>query len=370
MSKAVISESKIISAMVNDGAVSRGHLCDMLNLSKATVTLIVNKLLKQGIIIEGQPIQEDRVGRKTTELSIRKDLGYFIGSDMEGLAVRACLVDSAGNIVSSGKRAIGPDWSNSNIIECWLDLIKSVVSNSNIDTKKIVGLGAGLPGIVERDRLSTRTYLPPGQWIDFDISNFQNELGVKVTAANNVACVSEYERKKGAACGVEDFISILIRYGIGAAIYSNGTASVGQKFTTGELGHMRVDMRGPVCICGQKGCLDVFASGRTWSAIEQSSQSSLTRNLKKRAKYLSVGLANMLKLFHPHLIIINGIYNDYENIVKPVIIESLSEELSGLKLPIPEVAFGDPVELKTSFGAAMQASEAFLENHLTEMLSK
>src|SRR5690606_10460575 len=111
-------------------------------------------------------------------------------------------------------------------------------------------------------------YLPPGQWVDFDVSNFKQQLNFDLTVSNNVVCVSEYERKIGVAAGIHDFISVLVRYGIGASIYSNGSLAVGQELSTGELGHMRIDMRGPECTCGQKGCLDVFASGRTWTNIE------------------------------------------------------------------------------------------------------
>ena len=76
---------------------------------------------------------------------------------------------------------------------------------------------------MNRENLSTRTYLPPGQWVDFNISRFKPKFGLEIVAANNVVCVSEYERKKGKAVGSDYFISLLLRYGIGACIYSNGS---------------------------------------------------------------------------------------------------------------------------------------------------
>jgi len=78
----------------------------------------------------------------------------------------------------------------------------------------------------------------------------------------------------------------------------------------------------------------------------------------------------MLNLFHPPLIIINGIYNEYEQIVKPVIIDTLAGELAGLKTPVPQVVFGNPVELKASVGAAMLAAEVFLEKYLNSKIVK
>ncbi|MBN2132440.1 MAG: ROK family protein, partial [Sedimentisphaerales bacterium] len=174
--------------------------------------------------------------------------------------------------------------------------------------------------------------------------------------------------RRGAAVGATDFISILLRYGIGACLYVNGAAMVEQKLGTGELGHMRLNLDGPACICGQKGCLDVYASGRTWPGHDGMSQDDLIRTLESRARYISIALANLLKLVHPPLIIINGMYNDYEPIVRPVLAEILEEELKWLKLPVPRIVFGEPVELKTSIGAAMRAADAFLENHLSRQV--
>lgn len=366
MGRTAISESEILNAMVVGGAVSRGDLCQMLGLSKAAVTQVVNRLLERKLVIEGQLLEENRVGRKKIQLSVQPDMAYFLGADLEGLAIRACVLDCTYKIIASGKRAISPGWSKAKIMRQWRDLVEDVLKNSQVSRGKIAGFGVGLPGTVAREQLSTRAYLPPGQWVDFGISNFKQQLGFNLTVSNNVVCVSEYERKNGAAVNVPDFISVLARYGIGASIYSNGSLTVGQELTTGELGHMRIDLRGPECICGQKGCLDVFASGRTWIHREQLSEKMLTRQLKHRAGYIGIGLANMLKLFHPPLIIINGIYNDYEQIVKPIIVETLDAELRSLKVPVPQVIFGAPVELKTSMGAAMRAAKIFFQKDIDE----
>ena len=64
---------------------------------------------------------------------------------------------------------------------------------------------------------------------------------------------------------------------------------------------------------------------------------------------------------------INGIYNKYEDIVKPALLETLEEELAGLKLSVPRIAFGEPMELKTSIGAAMRAAEVFLLEYLVNL---
>ena len=364
MTRVAVSGARILKAMIVDGAATRADLCKQLGMSKAAVTILVGKLLDRKLIFEGKVLNEGRVGRKTTALSVQPDLAYFLGTDLESLAIRACILDAAGNRVYGAKRAIEPHASKSVIFRQWTELIDDTIRNSTVPISRIVGIGAGLPGVVDREKLSTRAYLPPGQWVDFDISRLHSKFGLDITVANNVVCVSEYERKKGKAGGLSDFISLLLRYGIGACIYSNGILTIGQGLGTGELGHMRIDLKGPRCICGQRGCLDVYASGRTLTDQLPRGKKIDLRQIVKRARYIGIGIANMLKLFHPPSIIINGIYNDYEEAVKPVIERTLSEELAGLRLPIPKVLFGEPVELKTSEGAAMKAADEFVEKFL------
>ena len=359
-----ISDAAIIKCIVAKGAESRRDLCNYLGLSKGAVTQIVNRLIQKGFIVEGERFNDSKLGRKTIRLKIRPDIAYFLGTDIEGLAVRACLLDCEKNVIASGKRSVGPKWSKNRISHQWLSLIDDVITKSNVHKNEIVCMGVGLPGVVAKDGFETRAYLPPGQWIDFNTSEVLEKVGLPIAATNNVVCVSEYERRFGIAKNCDDFISLLIRYGIGASIYSGGSAAKGQVKLTGEFGHMRIDLKGPKCICGQRGCLDVFASGRSWTAGNLKSHAVLSRQLKTRGRYIGIGLANLLKIFQPPLVIVNGIYNEYENLIKPVIIATLSDELGRLNLSVPKVVFGEPIELKTSIGAAMQAVDVFLEQFL------
>lgn len=367
MARKSSSDMRVIAEMVVSGARSRGELGKSLGLSKGAVTQIVNRLLKAGLVAEGLRFNKSSRGRKTTTLTVRPDLAYFLGADLEGLAIRVCLLDCEKNVIASGKRAVGPQWSTTKIIKQWVSLIENVVSNSGISRKKIAGIGVGLPGVVSRDDFRTQAYLPPGRWVDLNIGNALSSLGFPITAANNVICVSEFERRMGMAKEADSFISMMVRYGIGASFFSNGVFAVGHEITTGELGHMRIDIKGPACICGNRGCLDVFASGRTWPSKKLTTDKLLRRELLKRSRYLGIGLANVVKLFSSPLVMINGIYNKYEDIVKPALLETLEEELAGLKLHVPRIVFGEPMELKTSIGAAMRAAEVFLLEYLVNL---
>jgi len=364
MTRARISGARLVTMMLKTGASSRAELSARLGLSKASIGRLVERLIAAGLIEEGPRVSNCRRGRKTTSLRVRPDLAYALGTDLEGMALRACLIDCSNRLVASAKRTVKPNWSIEKIVKEWVSLIEWTVRKSGIPAGKISGLGVGLPGTGSRGNLQIRAYLPPGRWVDFDVGSSLARFRLPIAAWNNVVCVSEYERRLGAAKGAGSFISILARYGIGAAVYSDGAFLIGEGTFTGEIGHMRLDARGPLCICGKRGCLDAFASGRTWPAERERTGPKWRRQLARGSRYLAVGLANLLKLFHPPLVIFNGLYNEYEKSVRPILKRVLHEELTILGLPVPEILFGESVEFKSSIGAALRARDEFLEGHL------
>ena len=365
MARTGVSEARVIVEIVLSGADSRAALCQRLGLSKGAVTQLVNRLLKAGLLAQGDRLNTSPLGRKTTLLTVPSDLAYFIGTDLEGLALRACIIDCHKNVIATGKCALGPSWSRPRIVKQWTSLVAGTVADAHVDPERIAGLGIGLPGIVSQELLCTRTFLPPGgRAANFDAGKALGKLGYQMTAANNVVCVSEYERKLGAAVGAEHFVSVLARYDIGAAIYADGSLVIGQHLATGELGHMRLESTGPRCICGRPGCLDVFASGRTWNPEKLNTTAKLKAELRRRGHYLGIALANLLKLHYVPLVLINGIYNHYETLIKPPLLETLDQELAGMNLPVPKTIFGQVVGLKTSIGAALRGAEVFFEQHL------
>lgn len=358
------SVTRVIRTLIAGGASSRREVEAALGRSKASISRTVDRLLEQGYLIRGPKLNAESRGRKTTSLQVRPDLVYLIGTDLEGRAVRACLLDGSRHVVTTAKAALGARWSVERILECWGSLIERMIAESGIPRGKIAGAGAGLPGVVMREGLRTRAYLPPGKWVDLDVGTALSRLGLPITAANNVVCVSDYEQRLGAARGVKSFLSVVARYGLGAAMCGNGFLLMGEETLTCEFGHMRIDLTGPVCICGRRGCLDVFASGRTMPDVARRRSPAWKPELAKRSRMMGIGIANLLKLFHPQMVILNGVYNDYESQVAPVLTKTLGEELEGLGLTVPKVVFGENVEFKVSIGAALRAGGAFLEKHL------
>ncbi|MBN1557903.1 MAG: ROK family transcriptional regulator [Lentisphaerae bacterium] len=360
------AEAEVLAEMVRFPARSRGDLCRRLGRSKASVSRLVDRLLRAGYVEEGaKQAEPGRRGRRTTLLRVRPDVGYLVGADLEGLAARACVLDGTRRIVAAGRRTIRDSWSMARTVGVWTELIEDVIRRSRVPRGKLAGLGVGVPGVLLADGLRIRSHLPPGRRVEFDLEPQLSRFGLPLAAANNVLCVAEYERRVGWAAGAPSFLSVLVRYGIGAAIYSRGHFLLGDGVFTGELGHMRIDARGPVCVCGQRGCLDAYCSGRTWPAPEARSGAAWRRGLRQRGRYLGIAVANLLKLCHLPRVVINGIYNEYAGMIRPVVLQEIETELKALGLDVPEVGFGEPVECKAGIGAALRAADAHFADYVT-----
>jgi len=358
------SEARLISALVSAQSDTRRGLEGPLGLGKAAISVMTDRLIRQGYISEGAKLSRSVRGRKSVALAVRPDLGYLIGTDLEGLAIRACLLNSARELVAKAKCEVSSSWTPAKLLKQWEALLDDLVRQSGVRLDRIAGIGAGLPGMLAPGQLTTRAYLPPGQWVNLDATRALSRLGLPVTVANNVLCAADYERRLGVAAGESSFLVVLVRYGVGAALYGNGQFLVGDDSFTCEMGHMRIDRDGPRCVCGRRGCLDAVASGRTLPPVERRRGVAWERELARRMQALGVGMANILKIFHPPLVLLDGVYNEYEEVVLPMLRQTLKQELDGLGLSVPRLVIGEKVEFKAGIGAALRAADLFMEPYL------
>jgi predicted NBD/HSP70 family sugar kinase len=329
----------------------------------------VDRLLAQGRVAEVAKSAEARRGPKATLLQVNSDLAFTVGTDLEGTAIRACVVDCADRVLAAARRGFDARWGVVALTRAWRGVIAQAVQDAGLTSGRIAGVGVGFPGIGRRTASAptayeVSTYLPPGRRMDLMVSAASLGLAWPFVPANNVVWVSEYERKLGVAQGEGDLLSVLVRFGVGAAVVCNGTLLAGSGTMAGELGHLRIDPAGPRCLCGRNGCLDAFVSGRTWPAPAARQGAAWLANVQARSRHLGVALGGLLKVVHSPVVVLNGIYNDYEAAVAPALRAVLGEELEGLGLPVPKVVFGRPDEWKVSVGAALGAREAFLESFL------
>jgi len=362
-----LTAAKTLATIIAGPADSRRALEEQLGVSKASVCRVVDQLLERGLVVEGATLPGLGRGRFTTSLHARPDLGYVIGTDLEGLAIRVCVLDCARNILASRRCAIEANWSIQRILRSWRSLITETLEAARIDHNHVIALGVALPGMAATGDTELRTYLPPGRLVRFDVREELSQFDLPIVVSDNTLCVSDFERRLGEARETPSFLSILVRYGMGMTVSSRGRFIVGEELACGEFGHMRIQIDGPLCVCGLRGCLDAFCSGRTWSEANERLGEAWQVSIAERAQILGIGIGNLLKLVHSPLVILNGVYNDYQEIVREPLCTAIAAELAPLGLSAPHLAFGAPMEEKACIGAALRAVDQQMVDYLERL---
>lgn len=360
--------AQVLTRLVTETSCCRRELAEMLGVSKASVSRTVMPLIEDGTVRESDPVgrAEGGPGRRRVPLTVRPDYVYLLGTDLEGGALRACVLNACREVVAGEICSIGPDWSTNRLLAEWRSLLERVLVRAEVPPGRLAAVGAGLPGVVAQSGLATRTFLPSGQWSELDAAEPLRALGVPVAVANNVLCVSEYEQRLGLAREERSFLSVLVRYGIGAALYADGRQFTGETRFAGEIGHMRIFEDGAVCTCGMTGCLDVLASGRTLPDLAALAPLERLDLLRGRAQALGQGIANLLKVFQPRAVLLNGVYNPFAETFSPLLAAAIDREFGSLPLARPNLLFGERAEFKASIGAALRAGAEFLPDYFAE----
>ena len=260
-----------------------------------------------------------------------------IGIDVGGTNVKIALVDSKGKIIYSNsiptRAEMGYEYTINNMKEAITELIKETKS----DPKNIESIGFGFPGQIDYQKGIVRLAPNIPGWVDVPIAEImEKEFGIPTRVDNDVRCAALGELNYGAGQGCDNLICITVGTGIGSGLVINGKLVRGASNAAGEIGHIKLDMNGgPLCGCGDRGCLEAFASGPSIVALAEEyikgGKSTKYRELAnpditpyivseaakqgdpvaKRiftivGEYIGIGLASVVNLLNPEKIIIGG----------------------------------------------------------------
>ena len=292
---------------------------------------------------------------------------YRVGVDIGGTNVKIALVDKKGEILFSKtvptRAEMGYEYTVGNIKQS----IKELIEEAKIEKNAIEGIGFGFPGQIDCDNGIVRI-LPniPG-WINVPIADImQKEFNVPVKVDNDVRCAALAELNYGAGCGCKNLICITIGTGIGSGLIVNGKLVRGASNAAGEIGHIKLSLHdGPICGCGDMGCMEAYASGPAIVAMAKEyvaggkstkfreiagSVDAITPAIVARAakegdvvaqrifqimgEYIGTGLASVVNLLNPEKIVIGGGVADAGDIL----IEPLKSALKNRAMPIQGAA--------------------------------
>lgn len=263
-----------------------------------------------------------------------------IGIDVGGTNVKIALVDENGKIIYSNSvptyAKMGYEYTVNNIKQAIKDLMKE----TGTDSTSIEGIGFDFPGQVDCKTGVVKLAPNIPGWVNVPIAQMiEDEFHIPTRIDNDVRCAALGELKFGAGKGCENFVCITVGTGIGSGLVINGKVVRGAANAAGEIGHIKLQMNGgPICGCGDTGCLEAFASGPAIVAMAQeyikggkstkfremaaAEGGEITPYMVAKAaeegdpvakrifeivgEYIGIGLSSVINLLNPEKVIIGG----------------------------------------------------------------
>jgi predicted NBD/HSP70 family sugar kinase len=251
----------ILNGVRATGPITRVAVAHRTGLSRTTVSSIVEELLADNLLFEGQTVEAAPTGgRRATLLHFNAEAGYVIGVDLGRSHLTLLMTNLAGQIVArrSGPfdASLGPDICLQQLIAHLMDF----AAEQQIGWHQIIGVGLGIPGPMDAaSRMLVRPPRMPG-WDQFDIrSVMERACKVPIYLDNDANMGARGESQYGAGRNVENMAYVKVATGIGCGLIVNGDIYRGSGGTAGELGHVTIDDNGPICDCGNRGCLEAVA---------------------------------------------------------------------------------------------------------------
>ena len=313
-----INRQIVLNYVREKAPISRAEISQETALQRSTVSLIVDELKKLGLLdeIEG----ESTGGRPPTLLRLRTAIPIALGVDVGTKRTIVATSDLAGRVIAQEDFVTASD--SSTALGQIIDSAKKFI----LQHREIEAIGVSVPGLVDPD-VGRAHFVPHFKWRNWNVRDELQEatgLPVKVDNDANAAALAELWFGRPEIREVRDFIMVLVEEGLGTGIVFDGQVYHGEAGAAGEFGHVTIGTGAPVaCAAGSRECWEAFASERAALArYNDSSNSSINflelmqkalngdalakDSLIETARYLGIGIANLLKGLSPSTVIVGG----------------------------------------------------------------
>jgi predicted NBD/HSP70 family sugar kinase len=341
--KSAEKELGLLRVIHKNDQVSRIDLVERTGFSAGSITGMVQSLISKGLVTE-LPVTArlSTSGRRPVGLKVRHDAAYLVGVDLGSFYLRTLVTDMLGNVVHKIQIEANLPAGREQVLHKTFEAIRTVMRDCGVPRKSIRGIGLGHSGIIDSLTGTVLSFPRPGQmteWKNVPLREMiVNEFSLPCILEDSVRAIALAERCYGMGRRLNDFVYIDVGMGIGAGIVLDGKLYKGFGDGAGEFGHMTVEENGPLCCCGNNGCLEMMAScaaimRATRNAIEQGVDSKIRelvmedfrqlsieviaqaarendslafRVLDEAVSHIGVALADLVNLLNPGVVIFGG----------------------------------------------------------------
>jgi predicted NBD/HSP70 family sugar kinase len=254
--------SQIIRALSQHGGMSSAQIARHTGLARSTISTAVNELKANRVVveIESEPRKASSAGRPGTTLTLNPSAGSCVGIHLGYEDVHVTVADLAHAVIAEREFVVGIDYTPKDIAERLREAVLAIYREHQLSFASLIGVGVSVSGPVRADGVLLRGGILP-KWAGINIRElFAPLFGKPVVVDNESNCAALAEMKWGAAQGVPNFVLFKLDVGVGGAIVSNGAIVKGIAGGAGEFGHVSINPEGDLCRCGNRGCVELYAS--------------------------------------------------------------------------------------------------------------
>lgn len=368
------NRKKIIRLLQEEEEITKLDISLKLGISITTVSTNIMELKEEEFVGDVRSL-ESTGGRKAMAIKLNENCRFSLGIAVTPAQIKISILNLKKQIVDEIIKPHNNDGIE-NIILLMKELISNVLDKQRISSEKLLGIGISIPGTVDSEKgIIKYCYL-------LGINNFNlkerfEDLNVPIYVDNeaNLSAYYEFLNKK---YNQENLLYVSITDGLGLGIIINGKIYRGSNNTSGEMGHMKVNINGEKCKCGARGCLESYASKnaiiKSYNKISEMQIDNVERFeelyrdgdekakkiLQEYIEILALGISNLIMLLDPNAVILGGEINkllkdNLDSLTEEIYKENLFTNSDNCKITVSH--FKDSYLL----GAAMIPIEEFLD---------
>lgn len=393
------AEGVLLDLVRENQALSKSALVELTQFSRSKITGCVNLLLEKGFLSE-DGFGKNTGGRRSVLYTLNGNKGLLFGADIGATSLDLIVTNLKGKpLARHSEPALvrdGPIQILSRVNELFIQMVDQL----GMTGQPVLAFGIGLPGPVDfKEGMVVSPPIMPG-WDQFPVVPYMREVwpSTQVVVDNDANVMALGEIMQGAARGEKSIIFIKIGSGIGAGIICEGKIYHGVSGCAGDIGHICVDEDGPICPCGNRGCLEVLAGGDAiaelaLAAVKEGQSEILQKYFEENQGKLSsrhVGeaakegdpvsiriirdsghiigevLASLVNFYNPGMIVIGGGVSKFGN----VLLSSLRQTILERSLPLAtkdlKISFSSILEDAGVIGAANLALDFLISGNVVE----
>ncbi|MDQ4140318.1 MAG: ROK family transcriptional regulator [Bacteroidota bacterium] len=390
-----LQKLKIIKFLYVRGAKTNAAICERFNISAPTSMALLNELISDGIV-EKQGRGLSIGGRKPDLYGLQENSLFVLSIEMEKHKTRMAIFNNKNKNITGIRTFPLQITQDLTAVDQLYTCAEELIQTAGIDKNKLIGIGISVPGLVASKEGNTYTYLLTTGSSESLEEILENKFKKPVFIQNDVKTISLAEYRFGLANGKKDVLVVWMDWGIGLGMIMDGKLRSGTSGFAGEFGHIPIIDDGLLCQCGKLGCLETVASGMALvrlakegikaGAVSMLSELSVEemeqlepptiieaanrgdqfaiRILSEIGMNLGKGLAILIQLFNPELIILSGTIAEAKQFITTPVQQSLNTYCMAQLREKTSIALSDLGENTLLLGSLSLVMENIFENNM------